>query len=327
MMQQGLRVTGPGRWEISSLPLPALQNGEVRIATEHLGICGSDLRHIYDLDCPDWGPGPGLGRPGHEIAGRVISCPSGTFAVGQQVLAVPVPAEARGFVDVLNIHESRLLPLGASLGTRRGVLCQQVGTVIHALKRFWPRAGGETAVVIGGGSAGQVFVALLKMRGFRQVIVAERWDGRLSACRAFGADVTVRDPDEDVCEVVREATGGRGADLVVEAAGTRQARWNAMKCVGVRGMVGFFGLPVRDGVEEFPFADLFSKQARLEMAVGTQHEPGLISFREAIEMVTAGQLKVDDMVSHSFPLGGIGAALQLARRGGHDVRKVLIELG
>jgi len=324
MMQRGLRVTAQGKWEISSRPLPALQAGEVRVATEHLGICGSDLRHIYDLECAEGGTD--LGSPGHEIAGRVIECPSGRFQAGQHVLVVPVPAEARGFVDVMHIHESRVLPLGTSVGTRRGVLCQQVGTVIHAMKRFWPGAGGETAVVIGGGSAGQMFVAFLKRRGFRQVVVAERWDGRLDACRSFGADVTVRDPEEDVSEVVREVTGGRGAKLVVEAAGTRESRWNAMKCVGLRGTVGFFGLPSSEGVEDFPFGDLFYKQARLDMVVGTQSEPGLASFREAIELVTSGGLEVDDMVSHRFPLGEIGAALELARRGGHDVRKVLVEL-
>lgn len=325
MMQCGLQVTGQGKWEISSRLVPALQVGEVRVATEYLGICGSDLRHIYDLDCAEGGVD--LGRPGHEIAGRVVDCPSGRFQVGQEVLVVPVPAEARGFVNVMNIHESRVLSLGETLGTRRGVLCQQVGTVLHAMKRFWPGAGGETAVVIGGGSAGQVFVALLKRRGFRRVVVAERWDARLDACRNFGADVTVRHPAEDVCEVVREVTGGDGADLVVEAAGTQESRWSAMKCVGLRGTVGFFGLPAREGVEEFPFADLFSKQARLELVVGTQSEPGFASFRAAMELVASGELEVDGMVSHRFPLGGIGTALELARRGGHDVRKVLIEIG
>lgn len=325
MMQRGLSVTGLGTWELSSRPLPALQADEVTVAAEYLGICGSDLRHIYDLDRTDWGGG--LGRPGHEIAGRVVDCNSGKFRPGQPVLVIPVPAEARGFVDVMNIHESRVLPLGESLGTRRGVLCQQCGTVIHALKRFWPGEGADTAVVIGGGSAGQVFVALLKRRGFRQVVVADRWDGRLAACRDFGADVTVRVPDEDPAEVVSRVTGGRGADLVVEAAGTRESRWSAMKCVGFRGTVGFFGLPARERVEDFPFAHLFSKQACLEMVVGTQNEPGLASFREAIDLVASGDLEVNGMVSHSFPLDRIGAAIELARHGGHDVRKVLIELG
>lgn len=324
-MQRGLAVTGLGTWEIASRPLPMLQAGEVTVATEYLGICGSDLRHIYDLDRSQWGSG--LGRPGHEIAGRVVDCESGNFRPGQQVLVVPVPAEARGFVDVLNIHESRVLALGESLGAQRGVLCQQCGTVIHAMKRFWPGAGGDTAAVIGGGAAGQVFVALLKRRGFRQVVAADRWDGRLDACRDFGADVTVRVPDEDVCDAVRQVTGGCGADLVVDAAGTRESRWSAMSCVGLRGTVGFFGLPARDSVEEFPFAQLFAKQARLEMVVGTQNEPGLASFREAIDLVASGELDVSELVSHSFPLDRIGAAIELARRGGHDVRKVLIDLG
>jgi len=324
-MQHGLRVTAPGRCEFSSQPLRSPSFAEVTVATEYLGICGSDIRHIYGPGPAEPRSGSGLGSPGHEIAGRVVACPSGRFRNGDAVLVVPLPAQASGFVDVLNVDESRVLPLGGSMGTMRGVLCQQIGTVIHALKRLWPGDGGETAVVVGGGSAGQAFVALLKRRGFRQVIVADLWRGRLEACRSFGADVLVQVSETDLGHVVNDFTRGRGADLAVDAAGLPESRKSAMGCVGFRGKVGFFGLPGREPVEEFPFATLFARQARLEMVVGTQNEPGLASFREAIGLVGSGALEVDDMVSHRFPLDQIAAALELARKGGHDVRKVLIE--
>src|SRR5258708_3463680 len=76
------------------------------------------------------------------------------------------------------------------------LMAQQLGTVIFALARFWSGPPGETATVIGAGSAGLHFAQLLRRAGFAHVVVADLHAHRLEAARAIGADVTVLAPRE-----------------------------------------------------------------------------------------------------------------------------------
>jgi L-iditol 2-dehydrogenase len=303
-------LVGPARVDVQRVPVPIPDEGEVLVRTRMAAICGSDLHTVFGPREREF-PGP-PGYPGHEGLGQVVESRSPAFRPGARVLTVPTGDHARCFADLQVVPDSFLVPLPEGPAGEL-LMAQQLGTVIHALKRFWPEPPADTALVVGAGSAGLHFVQLLKRRGFGRVIAADLVPHRLRMARELGADDVLLASEVPVAEATLELTGGRGADLVVEAAGRDRARFQAMRAVAHDGRVGFFGLPETDGEATFPFAQLFQQRPLLVFSVGTQLEPGLASFREAVELIAQGRVDVRRHLTHRFPIDDIARALALAR--------------
>ncbi len=303
-------LVGPARVEVQRVPVPIVEESEVLVSTKMAAICGSDLHTVFGARERQF-PGP-PGYPGHEALGEVVESRSAAFRPGARVLTVPTGDRAGCFADLQAVPDSFLVPLPEGRAEEL-LMAQQLGTVIHALKRFWPGPAGDTALVVGVGCAGLHFVQLLKRRGFGRVIAADLVPHRLRTARELGADAVVLASEVPVAEAVLELTGGRGADLVVESAGRDRARFQAMRAVAHDGRVGFFGLPEADGEAAFPFAELFRQRPVLVFSVGTQLEPGLASFREAVELIAQRRIDVGRHVTHRFPIEDLPRALAVAR--------------
>jgi len=307
------RLVGPGRVEVDRVPVPSPQAGEVLLRTLGASICGSDVHTVFNRDHEEFSHPPGF--PGHESVGEVLESRSPRHAAGDLVLATPVPSTSRAFADRQAVADAFLVPLPADADVETAMMAQQLGTVVFALKRFWPGPAGETAAVIGAGSAGLHFTQLLRRAGFGHIVVADRHAHRLDAARALGADVTVLAPAESVVEAVMDLTAGRGADLVVEAAGRDATRVLALRAVADAGRVGYFGLPERGGDMTFPYGEVFRRRPTIEVSAGAQLEPGLASFREAVERIASGELDVSRLVTHRLGIERLPEALALAREG------------
>jgi L-iditol 2-dehydrogenase len=306
------RLVGTGRVEVAGFPAPSPEPGEVLLRTVGASICGSDVHTVFDLD-HEVLPGP-PGFPGHESVGEVLESRSERFAPGDVVLAAPVPSSSRAFADLQALPDASLVPLPAGADVDAAMMGQQLGTVVFALKRFWHGAPGETALVLGAGSAGLHFTQLLRLAGFGRIVVADRHAHRLEAARALGADVTVLAPGESAVEATMDLTGGRGADLVVEAAGRDATRALALRAVAVGGRVGYFGLP-EAGDMAFPYGEVFRRHPTIEISVGAQLEPGLASFHEAVARIASGEVDVSHLITHRFGIERLPEALELAREG------------
>ncbi|HEY7199201.1 MAG TPA: zinc-binding dehydrogenase [Candidatus Dormibacteraeota bacterium] len=319
------RIVAPGRIEVGRFPVPPLMPGEVLIGTRLAAICGSDLHIVYRGHGPGEFPGP-PGYPGHESVGEVLESRSDRYRPGDVVLALPAGPAGRSFAERQAVSEEQLVPLAAGADLEAMLMAQQLGTAIFSLKRFWPGPPGETATVIGAGAAGLHFTQLLARAGFGRVIVADRHPHRLAAARALGAAATVLAPGESVVEATLDLTGGRGADLVVEAAGRDASRAQAMLAVADGGRVGLFGLPEGPGDMALPFAELFRRRPTIDISVGAQGEPGLVSFREAVDRIAAGAVNVSGLVSHRFDIGELTGAFEIARDPG-DAAALKVTVG
>lgn len=307
------RVMVPGRVEVDEFPVPAPGPGEVLLRTLGASICGSDVKAVFGRLREGFPLPPGA--PGHESVGEVLESRSDRFAPGDVVLAAPVPAFSGAFADRQVVPEASLVPLRAGADVDAAMMGQQLGTVVFALKRFWPGPAGETAVVIGAGSAGLHFTQLLRRAGFGRVVVADEHAHRLEAARALGAAVTVLAPGESVVDAAMDLTGGHGADLVVEAAGRDATRVQALRAVAEGGRVGYFGLPEGMGDMPFPYGELFRRHPTIEISVGAQLEPGLASFREAVALIASGEVDVSRLITHRFGIERLPEGLELARDG------------
>jgi L-iditol 2-dehydrogenase len=322
-----------GRIEVGRFPAPEPEPGDVLVRNLAAAICGSDLHLAFGSWGPDEWPLP-PGVPGHEGIGEVLESRSERYRPGDRVLTTPIPGHARGFAELQAVPGAQVVPVPADVDVATMLMAQQLGTVIYALKRFWPRAGGagdglleapgETATVLGAGTAGIHFTQLLKRAGFGRVVVSDLFPHRLAAARAAGADVTVLAPGESAVDATMDLTGGRGADLVVEAAGRDAARAQAVRAVAPGGRVGLFGLPEHPGDVPFPYAELFRRAPTITVSVGTQTEPGLASFHEAVRAIAAGDVEVSSLVTHRFGIEDLAEAFALAHERADGAIKVAI---
>jgi L-iditol 2-dehydrogenase len=317
------RLVARGRIEVTSVPIPTIGPEQVLIGMKVGAICGSDLHVVYDGFEPAELPAP-AGFPGHEGVGVVVDSTSSNYLPGDRVLTLPEAVNATCFAEYQRAEARSLvkLPLGVEL--KRLVMAQQLGTVVFALKKFWPAAGAPCATVIGSGSIGLFFLQMLKRIGFEHVIVADPELERREVALRLGATEVVDPRTESIVEATLALTNGRGADLAIEAAGYDSARALAIASAALGGRVGLFGYPERKGDAPFPFELAFRKGLTVEMITNAQLEPGLKSFREAVTLVVDNQIQVDYLLSESVGLAEIGKAFERARD--HRVLKVAIDL-
>ena len=309
------RLVEIGRMEFEEIEMEPLISGKVRVKTEMASICGSDLHRVkmgalmeYDLPCPH-------GYPGHEGIGMVVESHSEQLPEGTHVLTFPNTMKSEGFNEYQRIEEKYCLPLPESDVSRpEMMMAQQFGTVIFAMKKHPLQLQGKTAVVIGQGSAGLFWTYLIKRAGATKIIVSDLSDARLKVSKKYGADVCINVGREDLMPVVLDLTQGLGADYVVEAVGQSKTLLESVEAVKLDGEVHWFGLPSEDANIPFSFAQFFKKRVRAVTTYGSQEEPGVYSFKEALSLIHKKKIDVSPLLSHRFPIEDINHAMDVAHK-------------
>lgn len=322
MRASRLVATGDLRCEDAPIPTIGDVPGHVLVRTELAAICGSDVHIVHHgLSAHDLPAPPGY--PGHESVGEVVASADPAVLEGQRVLVVPPPTDARCFAEYQRLPASQVVVVPDALTTEHALMAQQLGTVLFALERFWPPGGARTVTIVGAGSAGLLFVQEVQRRGAATIVVSDHMPDRRERAVTFGADVVVDPGERSVEEATMQASDGRGADLVIEAAGYDDARIDAVASVAMCGTIGFFGLPERPGIAPFPFEQLFRRRATVHLEHAAQEQPGLRAFCLALEQIERGESDVAGFVTHRFPIERIAEALATAT----DRRDASIKVG
>ena len=320
---RAVHIVAPGQLEIVEVPSPVPGPNQALLRPRLIALCGSDVRVCYYAPREDypWA----VGRNGHEIIARIEAIngdPRG-LRVGDLVLAL-IPGEA-GMAEAFITDLDNLLPLPPGPPLEHLLMAQQLGTVIYACKRL-PNLIGKDAVVIGQGSAGLFFDALLRRLGLERVIALDNREARLEAARRFGASHVVHTEREDALAAVSAITSGALADLVVEAAGEPETINLAPHLVKPYGWICSFGVPRGPHVFPFDYYTLFRKRCYWFSSDGTVGEPGRASIRQALGMIARGELDVSGLVTHRFPFERVREAYELARTRDDGAIKIVVEI-
>ncbi|PYR29487.1 MAG: hypothetical protein DMF92_11630 [Acidobacteria bacterium] len=226
-------LRAPGELVLDDVARPGLNASHVLVRVTHSGVCGTDLK-IYNGAIP-------VSYPrimGHEMVGEVVEAgDSHTFRPGERVIVDPelycgacfhcrigqthlcpngllVGRDTNGgFAEYVTAPRSHVFRLPDSIDSRTAPLIQVLTTCLHAQRQvnIFPA---ESVVVFGLGVTGQLHVQLAKARG-ATVIGITRSAGKRELAEKLGADLTIPGGD-GALQQVREATEGRGADLVIE---------------------------------------------------------------------------------------------------------------
>ena len=341
---KALTYQGPKQVAYEDVPDPApddVDGAVVRISA--CGICGSDL-HIYE----GHGFSPDLGYCiGHEAVGEVVEVGSGvrSFTVGDRVL---VPASTgcgtcgpcrRGWVLGCERHLSGCYGLSHAL---EGSQAEAVGVPFADgnLQRLpdsisddaalvltdnaptaWfgarqARIGvGDTVAVVGCGPVGLMAVAAAQIMGAATVyaidLVAER--------RALAADLGAVPIGDEPVTAIREATGGRGVDAVIEAVGGDATITLALSIAGVAARVSVIGVSHN---EAFPFKMMTAQTKCLEFTAGLCSVQ--LELPTLMRLTEAGRLRPERVVTHHLPLSDGAAAYELFHSRADGVGKVVL---
>jgi NADPH2:quinone reductase len=207
---------GPEELVPEQRPVPQSGEGEVLIKVAAAGVNRPDVMQRKGLYPP---PKGATDIPGLEVAGEVVALgPNVTrWKVGDRVMALVVGG---GYAQYCLAHESHCLPVPPGLSMNEAAAIPETFfTVYHNLFERGRLKAGETMLVHGGSSGiGTAAIQLAHENGARVITTAGSAE-KCEACRTLGADVAINYKTEDFVAATKGATGGKGADVILDMVG------------------------------------------------------------------------------------------------------------
>lgn len=198
---------------------------EVIVKNHLMGICGSDknfYRGMMPEKTSEFRHDPTFPFSlGHESGGTVVEVGSkvSEYKVGDKVISF---GWNNNYADYFATKTWQLQPAPEGLDMDLVSLGEPIACAMFSGMNSGVQIG-DVVVVMGAGFAGQVIAQCAKLKGAHSVIVVDILEKKLELAKTLGADYTVNLKTERLQEVVATLTGGMGADVVVETAGTEES--------------------------------------------------------------------------------------------------------
>jgi 2-desacetyl-2-hydroxyethyl bacteriochlorophyllide A dehydrogenase len=331
-------LTAPRELAQDEVARPRLDARHVLVRVTHSGICGTDFK-IYSGAIPVTYPR----IMGHEMIGEVVEGgDAGGFRPGDRVIVDPelycgscfhcrigqthlcpkgllLGRDANGgFAEYVAAPVSHVFHLPDSIDSRTAPLIQVLTTCLHAQRQIniFPA---ESVVVLGLGVTGQLHVQLAKARGASPVIGITRSAEKRDLAQELGADLTIPGGDGAI-EKVKEATDGRGADVIIETTGVVPSLAAAITMARFGGRLLLFGIiTAKEGA--LPFYDLYFKELALINARVAKSE----DYPSSIALVERGLIQLDPLVSNVMPLEELKPAIEMLGSDNAQRMKIILE--
>jgi putative PIG3 family NAD(P)H quinone oxidoreductase len=308
--------------EQRSTPRPGAH--EILVKVEAAGVNRPDVMQRQGL----YPPPPGAPDiPGLEIAGEVVALGAEVtrWKLGDHVMALVVGG---GYAQYCLAHEGHALPIPSVLSPVEAAAIPETFLTVwyNTFERGHLKAG-ETLLVHGGSSGiGTAAIQIAKMRGARVIITAGSPE-KCDACCRLGADVAINYKSEDFVAATKAATGGRGADVILDMVGGDYIERN-YEAAAVEGRV------VQIAFQGSPKASVDFRRIMLKRLTHTgstlraRSVDDKAAITRAVEqnvlpLVAAGRVR--PVIDSTFPLAQAAAAHARMESSGH-VGKIVLTL-
>ena len=328
---KALVYDGPGQRAWREVPQPTLQDAtDAIVRVDEVTICGTDL-HILKGDVPAVTPGRVLGheavgtiqevgtavttvKPGDRVlvscisaCGRCRYCRDGSYGQclggGGWILGHLVDGTQAEYVRV-PFADTSVYPLPDGVRDEAALMLADIlPTSYEVGVRNGNVQPGDTVVVVGAGPIGLAAITTAQLYSPSHIIAIDLARARLDAAKQFGADITIT-PNQDAVEVVRELTGGLGADVVIEAVGVPETFELCTKLVRPGGHVanvGVHGKPATLHLE-----DLWIRNVTITTGLVDTYSTATL-----LRMLTAGRLDTSRFITHRFALDEMAEAYEV----------------
>ncbi len=325
-------ITGINQISVETVPDPTCGENEVVVQVAASGICGTDL-HILE---GEFAPTLPI-IPGHEFSGTIVEVGSkvSDYKVGQKVavdpslhcgycfyckrargnlcenwggIGISIPGGAAEFsaVPAKNLY---LLP--DEIDVRNASLIEPLSCAVRGYDVL-PRMPGSHYLIYGSGTMGLMMMELARRNGAASVSMVDINEKRLETARTLGITKLATSADEFESE--------RGWDVVIDCTGNEKAIQDAIPRTMPGGTFLQFGVANPHAkVEINPFW-VYNKEITIAGSMAVLH-----SFERAGDLLAAGVLNPDVMISHRFGLDDFPKAVQMFKDG--IGRKMTIEPG
>ena len=305
------RLHGIRDLRVESLPVPEPGPSELLVAIEACGVCPTDARK-YDIGVND---GDYPFNPGHEWVGQVVATGDAVegFTVGEQVYGdtyagyaefATIAAEPGGW-------SHGALALG-DLAVERAVFVEPLADCLHAVHDQGVVREGDRVAVLGTGAMGLQVVAAAALADAEVLAVEPRADRRALADR-FGAHAVC--DAAGWAEVAAEWSGGKGLAVVVVTVARADLVGEAIQACAPGGRVILFAGFGDEGRATVDLNRLHYDELSLVGSewVGTPPHQRLEHYGKALELLRAGRIPVEELISDETGLDGMNAALTAVR--------------
>jgi len=318
----------PGDVRFEDVPIPTIGADEVLLRIRAAGNCGSDLKRImvegtWVFPC----------IPGHEFSGEVAEVGERVegYRAGDRVTAAPmlpcfrcewcmqgqynlcddydyVGSRSHGaFAEYLKIPAFNLVKLPDTVDDVAASMTDPAGVALHALRRAGGVNPGDVVAVLGAGPIGMFACQWAAVMGARKVIATDIFDEKLEVARALGVTTCVNSAREDAVKRIVEETEGKGADLLIETAGSAETHRQALLAARKRGRIVHVGRAYTDVLlADEVFTKIFRRELAVFGAVNTNFSPHDHEWKTTVEFMAAGAIKTTPLVTHRLPMSAVG---------------------
>lgn len=318
---------------VAEVQVPRLDVGQVLVDVECAGVCGKQIDEITGRRGEDpfiphllghegvgvvaaVGPGVRKVRPGdrvvlHWMKGSGIdSAPPRFSRDGQTISAgwvttfsertvasenrvTPIPSDVRAEIATL---------LGCAVTTGLGIVFNDADLRV-----------GQSVAVFGVGGVGLNVVQGAALVNAHPIVAIDLFDEKLERAKAFGATDLINARRTSVAEALRDLSGGRGFDASVDTTGEPDVIQSAYAATASSGTTVLAGVPDhRTRIEIDPFPLHLGRRLVGSHGGGTRPD---IDIPRCLALYRLGRLKLDELVTHRFPLEQVNEAIEVVRRG------------
>jgi 2-desacetyl-2-hydroxyethyl bacteriochlorophyllide A dehydrogenase len=345
---------GPDQLFLRDKPTPVPARAEVLVRIDAVAICATDLEVIHSGSPASIQGGLPFNKnftPGHEYMGTVAALGPDVdeFVIGERVtveihagcgqckrcrqgmytscLNYGRPEKGHrangfttdgGFAEYAVNHINTLVRVPDTMSDPEATLVVTAGTSMYGLTELGGLVAGESVVVIGPGPIGLLAVAVAKALGASPVILTGTRNKRLVIGQELGADRVVNIKDEDAVEVVKQLTGGIGADYVIECAGSEATIDQAIHMTNRGGKICLAAFPHE------PVTTDIAHLVRNNIYVYGIRGEGRSATHRALALMAEKRFDATRIHTHTFPLADLPTALRYARERIEDAIKVVV---
>lgn len=298
---------------------------EVIVKNHLIGICGSD-KTFYRGQLPpktsEFRQDPSFPfYLGHESGGTVVEVGDRVreYKVGEKVIAF---GWNNNLAEYFKAKVWELQPAPEGLDMDIVSLGEPIGCAMYSGMHSGVQVG-DVVVVMGGGFAGQIIAQNAKLKGAYKVVVVDVLDGKLELAKKLGADITINSKKENALDQVLELTGGAGADVVVEAAGSEESInmcTNMIKHNGKFVWYSWITQPVTLDISRWHDDGL--EFINTTLVHHTWHDR-YVWTPKILRPVIQGMIDVKSLITHEFKLDQIKEAFELVDKDDTAIKVVL----
>ena len=242
------------------------------------------------------------------MCGKCYACQTGRPHFCESYSATGVTYDG-GFAQLCKVREEQVYELKKDVPFEAGAMCEPLGCCLHGIDRAGIRTG-DTVLVIGGGTIGQIMIQLARLAGAATVILSEPIESKREMGLKMGADYAVNPMEKTPFDLMKEE-GIREINVTIECVGRKETMLDAFKYVGNEGHVLLFGLTEPDCEIPVKPYEIFQREITV-----TASYVNPFSHGRAAGLVNAGKIRLTNLISDRLPLDDINEVFKIRGKNG-----------